>query len=518
MDGKFLYFFIQYTKKSKENTNDINYIIPENKELKPKSIYVEEEYENSFYYYNKIFKVNKLAGKGKRGNMYYFEFEINDEIYIINFDSKGPNFIYDVNLEVRKRIINIRRKISQNKEYYEKFEYFIKALKEIGEENIIDDLYKDTINLYKNKKGFSFLIILFLKIYQKKELCFHLLQIFRYMNENYPKYNEKNMDRKSFLQDYKSIFKSIISETDVIIENNNYSLIEFYGIILCYLNYYDYETFNSVINDLSVKRPEDLYEILLIYNAHFKNPINQNLDFFNQFIRYVIAYKDFPIFEKGLNYIKDIETFLNIIDKNKEYIYKKYNAQKNKNIIKLDNLELKKNIREGKQKNENVIEETVITENTKEQCTDSINPNKNKKETINEVINNIKSIIKFCKEEKTFLIYFTNKFWQYLLYYFNEPTIDDIKICFDLREIFIRYYDLVLKIFEKKDAKFTIKKEVKYYEIDEFAFLLDQIINKYINNNKELLNIEKLIFITKYNPYYTELKYFNKVDCGIFDF
>ena len=231
MDGKFLYFFIQYTKKSKENTNDINYIIPENKELKPKSIYVEEEYENSFYYYNKIFKVNKLAGKGKRGNMYYFEFEINDEIYIINFDSKGPNFIYDVNLEVRKRIINIRRKISQNKEYYEKFEYFIKALKEIGEENIIDDLYKDTINLYKNKKGFSFLIILFLKIYQNKELCSHLLQIFKKMNE-IEKDIEKNMDRKPFLKDYKSIFKSIISEADEIIKNNYYSFIKFYAITL----------------------------------------------------------------------------------------------------------------------------------------------------------------------------------------------------------------------------------------------------------------------------------------------
>lgn len=40
-----------------------------------------------------------------------------------------------------------------------------------------------------------------------------------------------------------------------------------------YLNYYDYDTFNSVINDLRAKRPKDLYEILIIYNDQFKYPI-----------------------------------------------------------------------------------------------------------------------------------------------------------------------------------------------------------------------------------------------------
>jgi len=517
MDGKFLYFFIKYQRKSKENPNDIIFVEPENKELKPEPIFVDEIVDDPYYYYNKIYKVSKSAGKGKKGNNYHFEFEIDDEKYIIKFDSKGSTFIYDVNLEVGKRIIDIRRKINQNKEYYETIEFFINALKNIGEEKIIDDLYKETIKLYENKKGFTFLIVLFLKIYQKEKLCSELIQIFKKMNEN-PKDNEKNMDRKSCLRDYSSKFRLIKSEADKIIDKNNYNLKEFYGIILCYLNYYDFKTFSSVINDLYTKKPEDLYEILLIYNSHFKYPINQNLDFFNNFISYAIANKDFPIFEKGLNYIKDIETFLNIIDKNKDAIYKKYNAQKIEKIIKLDKLKLKKNVKEDKKQNENVSEGTVITENTKEQCTEDSNSNKNKKEIINEVIKNIKSIIKFCKEENTFLIYFTNNFWQYILNYYNEPTIDNIKICFDLREIFIRYYDLVLKIFEKKEAKFTIKKEViSYFERDEFAFLLDQIIRKY-NDNPEVRNIEKLRFITQYNPYYRESKYFNKVDCGIFDF
>ena len=74
------------------------------------------------------------------------------------------------------------------------------------------------------------------------------------------------------------------------------------------------------------------------------------------------------------------------------------------------------------------------------------------------------------------------------------------------------------KIGKIDKIKFTIKKEAtSYFEKDEFAFLLDQIIRKFINNNKELANIEKLAFITEYNPYYKDPKYSNKIDCDIFD-
>jgi len=112
----------------------------------------------------------------------------------------------------------------------------------------------------------------------------------------------------------------------------------------------------------------------------------------------------------------------------------------------------------------------------------------------------------------------TNDFWQYALNYYFEPNQDNVKICYKLREAFNEYYKLVLKIFEKKDAKFTIKKEaISYYERDEFAFFLDQLIRKYNNSEPELSNIEKLDFIRNYNPYYRESKYSNKVDCSIFD-
>ena len=88
------------------------------KDLQQNYIFVEEIYKNQFYFYNKIFKVIIDSRKGKKRNNFYFEFEIKDEKYVISFDSKGKTFIYEVNLEVGKKIINIRRKIKQKKEYY----------------------------------------------------------------------------------------------------------------------------------------------------------------------------------------------------------------------------------------------------------------------------------------------------------------------------------------------------------------------------------------------------------------
>ena len=132
MDENFLYFFIAYKRKIKEN--DISFILHEKNEPKPVSIYVDEYYEKKFYYYNKIFKISKSSGKGEKRNNYIFELKINDEKYFIKFDSKGRTFVYDASIETKEKIVAI----SQKKEYYEVFEIFIKALEKNGEKSIID--------------------------------------------------------------------------------------------------------------------------------------------------------------------------------------------------------------------------------------------------------------------------------------------------------------------------------------------------------------------------------------------
>lgn len=74
--------------------------------------------------------------------------------------------------------------------YQDKLDLFIEALKESKEENKNKVLFQETIELYSKKKGFSFLISLFAKIYQEKNLCQLLIQKFNDMNVNL-KANEK---------------------------------------------------------------------------------------------------------------------------------------------------------------------------------------------------------------------------------------------------------------------------------------------------------------------------------------
>ena len=80
-------------------------------------------------------------------------------------------------------------------------------------------------------------------------------------------------------------------------------------------------------------KPEYLYEIMLKYATHFRNPINLYFDFFNKFISYSIKKNNFSIFQIGLTYIKDIETFINVIGNNKVDIYDYYNSIIDENNI-----------------------------------------------------------------------------------------------------------------------------------------------------------------------------------------
>ena len=335
-----IYFFVTYARKKIEKEGDIVFDVSKKNNSKPVCIYKEEYIEEQRIYYNKVFAIDK-SKKPKKN--YNFVFHIGDDEYIISFEYKGNSFIYDVNLLFGKTIIDIRRNINQSKEYKEKMEVFIEALKENKEMDKIDELYKVTIELYSKKKIFSFLITLFLKIFEKKELCMELLNIFRKMNED-QKDRTKNIDRKAFLKNYVKDFEEITKpdKLNALIEKNKYGNIEFYGLILCYLNFYNYNSFSSIIKELQEKKSEDLFEILLIYNNHFKNPINQNEKFFYKFINYAIKKKDFEIFERGLDFIKDLETYITVIEENKEDFHKKYNSEKIKEIIRLDNLKFKK--------------------------------------------------------------------------------------------------------------------------------------------------------------------------------
>ena len=119
-------------------------------------------------------------------------------------------------------------------------------------------LYKDTIDLYEQKKQFSLLITLFLKIYGKnKELCKQLIEIFYRIN------NEENNDKIDDLKNHLKSFKDIFSNARYILDENNYNLIHFYGILFCYLHFYDDNNFPKIIEEFSEGNTKTLNEILI---------------------------------------------------------------------------------------------------------------------------------------------------------------------------------------------------------------------------------------------------------------
>jgi hypothetical protein len=115
------------------------------------------------------------------------------------------------------------------------------------------------------------------------ELCTSLMEKFKEVNINI-KENENNMDINKDLEKYKSFFTLISLEADNIIKNNGYDPIQFYSIILCYLNNYDYDNFQKYFKKLYNDKCEFLFEILLTYYSNIINPIEQNMNFFVKFI------------------------------------------------------------------------------------------------------------------------------------------------------------------------------------------------------------------------------------------
>ena len=490
-----IYFIINYPRDSEENEKNIYF---EKKGIKPKCIFVQCVPTKKKFNYKKVFKFESTQEE-----RYKLEFSINKEDrYIISFNAKNKTFIYDVTLEKGLNIINYKTKISQNRmDYREKMEFFIKALVKNNEEDKKDTLFKDTIDLYSAKKRFNLLIPLFVEIYNKKDLCLLLLKNFELAED------KSQIDKEDYLSDYSSQINTILSEAPNIITDNNYNTIDFYGIILCYLNYYDEENYSKLIKNLYEEQPNNLFDIMLKYSSHFSSPKKLGFDFFNKFMKFSLEKNDIAKFKIGLKYIKDIKTFINIIQNNLEDIFDIYNNVEDENqMIKIDEyVDFKKTEKKEEEKNSK-------DENNKN-YSDSVN-----EEIIPIYIQNLKLIVDSLEEKNKIFINFTNNFWKYLLYNYNEITTNNIKICSELRQIFIKYYNLIKDNDSLKNSK--LRKEVTEFRTpdgDDFSYELDKIINNFIKTKKNLKPIEKLQLITSFNPYFKKDEYPKRVNPKIFE-
>lgn len=497
-EEKEIYFMIFYPRNQKENQKD--FYFSKDCNISPKIILNKEiKTYNNKYRYKKVFKFKNIGGKEQIELIFFIGEE---DKYIIKLEIKGNIFIYDVDLKKgHKYLDNIAKEdMKQNlMEYPDKLDIFLDALKESKGEDKTKELYQETIELYSKRSSFSFLISLFAKIYKDKVMCSSLIKKFYEMNKSFKLNSKKDSNYNSNRNEklgtqFNSLMVKIASEAEDLIKTNNYDRIQFYGIIICYLNYYEYNTFENCINKLyqDEKDRETLFEILLVYFSQFLNPVKKDesdKEFFIKFFEYIISKKEFSFVKIGLTFISDIDTFIILIDKTKEKLYDKYIKEKY-NKTKFKSIELKDNLK---------LQEDKIDIITK----------------------GILSINNYSNKIKILLVFFKSDFWKSISKVFYKPNPNCFIVCSKLREIFREYYELIQSICDKINDKEKIEDIQNFYDIDEIAYSLNDIIKRFFNNKKKegkkLKNSEILGYIKEYNPYYKEDNYKHKREAYILD-
>ena len=574
-------YFIVLTEKDKNDEKEISNGLNFSSEIAPQIYYEKDiEKENGSLIKHRVFKLS-IKKNDQKEIPIKIEYEIGDDIYTIKFEIKNNTFIYDPILQKADKFLGefIVQQIDQNIiTLYNKLEIFQEAFEKKNESKKIEKLYKEAFDLFKNTNDFNLLIFLFIHIYDKKfvytSLRPELLEAFDEKNylqnteiDNNLLINFEIIDKIFYDNEFtetKECGETLPENTKKSLylksENDKNQIVKFYGIILLYLYYYDKDGkyFSIDINELYKVNKDILYDILINFRFHFSKPLNQDFEFYNQFIKYLLDNKyDSKIFEKILNYIKDIETYLKIIYEHRKNII---NAYKDIKPIKIPS-------------------DLILIKKDNE---------------LKRIINLIKNIIDFSTDDenknKKLLIYFTSKFWKNLIKQYNIADRKNIENCHELRKIFKIYYEAVIKIDtndnkieklhqhhdkksskdkekdkkdkekdkdkkdkekdkgkekEKKDKKNKKDKDKKdkgttdneneyikeikndisiYYNRDEFAFILNRNIKDFLEKNTLLSNEIKLGTIVRFNPYFCstndddEKKYSQKRDVSIFDY
>ena len=315
----------------------------------------------------------------------------------------------------------------------------------------------------------------------------------------YNEFTDFNKELAIKLDEIKQIYK----DADTLIKDNGYDAINFYGVLFCYLSSYDKANFFHTIKNFSMGNSDILYEILIIYYSHFKDPLNQDAEFYNKFIKYAIkTKKEFKILVIILDYIEDIEAFLYVLNENKDDIVSNYiDDVKTKPMTLVGNLKLIKKVYK-------------------------IAENKEDKKEIDNIIKLIEDIIKCSNDKEILILYLKSPFWRNLLRQYNISDLENIHNCSRLRTLYKKYNDLINKLYKdsKEKKQINIKEDInRYNDRDEFAFNLNKNIKELFEIDKTLNDEKKLGVVEKYNPYYNvkneedEKKYRNLRETAIFD-
>ena len=422
-----------------------------------------------------------------KGNKKSLKFIINRDTYTISFDPKGKTFIY--NLDLKKENCFYRNTVTEDQttlKDFEKFNYFCLALANEKQELLLE-LYDNSIDLYGDKPSFEFLINLFVKVY-KITKCSKLLDKFKNKLENE---DQKNTIKSESLNKFKDEIIEICDNIENILKENKCNPVDFFGLILCYLNNYDLNKFSEIFRHVYAKDSQIIFEILLQYKSYLRNPINLEVKFLEEFICFSAGRTYNDLSKNALCYIKKLVDLLKIIDKYKDKII----AIEGFKPLALKKFQGKISINEIKEINELV--QIILTSSEKE---------------------------KEKEEEKKLLIFFDNNFWEYIINGCKNPTQDSIEQLLKIRENFKIYFDTVKSIYTKENAKKLAKGSIlhnakEFGSKNQIDFLLDKYIKEFINKKNDITNIEIISLIRKSDPYYFENveEYINRRDVNILE-
>ena len=422
-------------------------------------------------------KIDTKKSKKEKVKIEFSTDTLNKETYLIEFDLEDKTFIYNPNLKM-DGFYGSSKPIQQNKiSNSEKLNIFNSVIEKESENNeIYLNLYKDSINVYGKAPSFEFLINIYVKIYKNLDMCKLLLKEFK---KTLNKSNNDNISENQNLVKLKEIFQEIsdTAENKKIIKENPDICIDYYGIILSYLHYYDFTKFNELINHTYAQDSNILFEILLTYKSYFKKNIKIDEKILDEFIKYC-AGKTYNDLTKCLIYLKNLKIFLSIINNNKDKI--------------------------------------IAIENFKPLSTNDLE-NKIDQKDINIIIDLLKEIILFSKGTNKLLIYIIDKFWENLINICNTSSEAHITLLSQLRNNFELYFELVTDLCkDKKDP--ILDNAKKFQKKDKFDMTLHNNIIEHIKNQKRnISNLDIINFIMKKDPIYFSDKNKDKRDCKILD-
>ena len=404
-------------------------------------------------------KIEFIADKEKKIN------------YIIEFELGDKTFIYEPKLINSGGFYGTKKVIPQNAlSYSEKMNIFYSALtKEAENEETLSYLYKDSMVLYGKNPTFEFLVNLFVKVYNNLDLCKLLLKEFK---NSLKKESQKNEINNENLLKFKDTFQDICDKSENKIKENQDIITDYYGLILCYLNHYNFPKFSEIVKHLYAQDSTILFKILLTYKSYFKKDIKVDEKILDEFIGYAAGQTYNDLTENGLIYLKNLKLFLKILNKNKE---KLIDIENFKPIQSTNNLE-----------------------------------NKMAQKDINEIIELTNDIIDFSIEKNQLLIAFVDNFWEKLINSCDSSTQENILLLSRLREIFIKYFTLVSNL-NKKDKIY--KNASDFDKKDKFDITLHKNIKEHLKKEQNIQNIDIINLVMIKDPIYSTDKNINKRDC-----